>query len=127
MLVQTIYDEWLMAFFNILITSLPPIAIATFERDIPEKAIEEVRMLLRPHSHVLLCSPFNSYAAPQGFLTRTEPYRIHLPYAFLLVPQRYLSFPRCVVPIDSLGCVHAHLAVVLVPTSPLLRSLSYVG
>lgn len=32
-----------MAFFNILITSLPPIAIATFERDIPEKAIENVR------------------------------------------------------------------------------------
>jgi magnesium-transporting ATPase (P-type) len=42
---QTIYDEWLMAFFNILITSLPPLAIATFEQDIPEKAIKDVRLL----------------------------------------------------------------------------------
>lgn len=43
MLTQTIYDDWLMAFFNILITSLPPLAVATFEQDIPEKAINEVR------------------------------------------------------------------------------------
>jgi magnesium-transporting ATPase (P-type) len=43
MLPQTIYDDWLMAFFNILITSLPPLAVATFEQDIPEKAIKEVR------------------------------------------------------------------------------------
>jgi magnesium-transporting ATPase (P-type) len=48
---QTIYDEWLMAFFNILITSLPPLAIATFEQDIPEKAIKDVRLLTHARTH----------------------------------------------------------------------------
>jgi len=36
---QTIYDEWIMALFNIVLTSLPPIAIGVFEKDISEKAI----------------------------------------------------------------------------------------
>ena len=49
---QTIYDDWLMAFFNILITSLPPLAIATFEQDIPEKAIKEVRNPPPPVLHI---------------------------------------------------------------------------
>mmetsp|Transcript_23132 Transcript_23132/g.57897 ORF Transcript_23132/g.57897 Transcript_23132/m.57897 type:complete len:1024 (+) Transcript_23132:91-3162(+) len=37
---QPIYDDWLMTFFNITITSLPPFAVGMFEKDISEEIIE---------------------------------------------------------------------------------------
>lgn len=39
---QTIYDDWVMTFFNITITALPPLAIGVFETDIPDYLIMKV-------------------------------------------------------------------------------------
>jgi len=37
---QTLYDDWVMTFFNILFTAWPPIAVAVFETDISHRVIE---------------------------------------------------------------------------------------
>jgi len=37
---QTLYDDWIMTFFNIVFTSWPPIAIAVFETDISHRVID---------------------------------------------------------------------------------------
>ncbi|GJD09893.1 Phospholipid-transporting ATPase 3 [Galdieria sulphuraria] len=36
---QTIIDSWILQFFNLFITSLPPLALGTFEKDITETTI----------------------------------------------------------------------------------------
>eukprot|EP01103_Thecamoeba_quadrilineata_P012000 TRINITY_DN2992_c0_g1_i2.p1 TRINITY_DN2992_c0_g1~~TRINITY_DN2992_c0_g1_i2.p1 ORF type:complete len:946 (+),score=205.61 TRINITY_DN2992_c0_g1_i2:67-2904(+) len=36
---QSLYDDWMMTVFNILITSIPPIIYGVFEKDISEKLI----------------------------------------------------------------------------------------
>jgi len=38
---MTIYDDWIVTFFNILFTSIPPFLFAALERDIGEDLIEE--------------------------------------------------------------------------------------
>jgi len=37
----TIYDDWIVTFFNIFFTSIPPLFFAIFEKDIEEDVIEE--------------------------------------------------------------------------------------
>jgi phospholipid-transporting ATPase len=37
---QTLYDDWIMMFFNITITSWPPLLLGCFEKDIDERIIE---------------------------------------------------------------------------------------
>lgn len=43
---QTIHDDIIMAIFNVAITSLPPLFLGIFERDVPEKTL-----LQHPQSH----------------------------------------------------------------------------
>ncbi|KAL6070245.1 Phospholipid-transporting ATPase [Balamuthia mandrillaris] len=38
---QTLYDDWIMTFFNITITSLPPLVIGVYEIDIKDTIIEQ--------------------------------------------------------------------------------------
>eukprot|EP01121_Diplochlamys_sp_Union-15-3_P014296 TRINITY_DN4539_c0_g1_i1.p1 TRINITY_DN4539_c0_g1~~TRINITY_DN4539_c0_g1_i1.p1 ORF type:complete len:308 (-),score=31.40 TRINITY_DN4539_c0_g1_i1:29-952(-) len=38
---QTLYEDWVMAFFNVTITSLPPFLLSLLEKDIKEEIIEE--------------------------------------------------------------------------------------
>jgi len=43
---KTFYDDWIMTFFNITITALPPLAIGVFEKDISDTLIEKVSHFL---------------------------------------------------------------------------------
>jgi len=45
---QTLYDDWIMTFFNILFTAWPPIAVAVFETDISAEVIDAVPSLFLP-------------------------------------------------------------------------------
>ena len=40
---QTLFNEWVIASFNIVFTGLPPIVLGVFERDASEKMIQRVR------------------------------------------------------------------------------------
>jgi len=44
---MTVYDDWIITFFNIFITSVPPYFMALFEKDIPEEIILENPELFR--------------------------------------------------------------------------------
>eukprot|EP01112_Ceratiomyxa_fruticulosa_P002099 TRINITY_DN12231_c0_g1_i1.p1 TRINITY_DN12231_c0_g1~~TRINITY_DN12231_c0_g1_i1.p1 ORF type:complete len:1071 (+),score=237.34 TRINITY_DN12231_c0_g1_i1:405-3215(+) len=44
---MTLYDDWIITFFNIFITSVPPYFMALFEKDIPEEIIRENPELFR--------------------------------------------------------------------------------
>jgi P-type E1-E2 ATPase len=39
---QTLYDDWVVTFFNIVFTSLPPLFLGCFEKDITEDIIDHV-------------------------------------------------------------------------------------
>jgi magnesium-transporting ATPase (P-type) len=39
---QRLFDDWAMTLYNLLFTSLPPLLIAMFEKDVPEMIIERV-------------------------------------------------------------------------------------
>lgn len=43
---QTIYDDWVVTFYNIVVTSLPPLLMGIMEKDIVEETIERVLFLL---------------------------------------------------------------------------------
>ena len=38
---KTVYDDWILTFFNIFLTSLPPFFMALFEKDVPDAIIEQ--------------------------------------------------------------------------------------
>ena len=44
---QTIYDDWVLTFFNIFLTQVPPLFLAFFEKDIPEDMIAQYPELNR--------------------------------------------------------------------------------
>ena len=44
---QTIYDDWVLTFFNIFLTQVPPLFLAFFEKDIPEDMITQYPELNR--------------------------------------------------------------------------------
>ncbi|EPY22896.1 phospholipid-transporting ATPase [Strigomonas culicis] len=46
---QTLFDGWLLTFYNVILTSIPPFFMGIFEKDLPEDAI-----LLRPKLYTSL-------------------------------------------------------------------------
>ena len=44
---QTLYDDYITTAYNIIITSAPPFFYAIFEKDIPEKVIDKVKIFVK--------------------------------------------------------------------------------
>lgn len=51
---QSLYDDWLMTLYNIMITSVPPLIVGVFEKDCPEALlIRHPKLYLRTQSDTL--------------------------------------------------------------------------
>lgn len=48
---QTPFDGWLLTFYNIALTSIPPFFMGIFDKDLPEEALMERPKLYSPLSH----------------------------------------------------------------------------
>ncbi|KAG5483540.1 hypothetical protein CUR178_07862 [Leishmania enriettii] len=48
---QTLFNGWLLAFYNVFLTSIPPFFMGIFEKDLPEGALMERPKLYTPLSH----------------------------------------------------------------------------
>ncbi|KPI89638.1 phospholipid-transporting ATPase 1-like protein [Leptomonas seymouri] len=48
---QTPFDGWLLTFYNIALTSIPPFFMGIFDKDLPEEALMERPKLFTPLSH----------------------------------------------------------------------------
>ncbi|CAG9571164.1 phospholipid-transporting ATPase 1-like protein [Leishmania major strain Friedlin] len=47
----TLFDGWMLTFYNLLLTSIPPFFMGIFEKDLPEDALLERPKLYTPLSH----------------------------------------------------------------------------
>ncbi|KPA76352.1 phospholipid-transporting ATPase 1-like protein [Leptomonas pyrrhocoris] len=48
---QTPFDGWLLTFYNVVLTSIPPFFMGIFDKDLPEEALLERPKLYSPLSH----------------------------------------------------------------------------
>ncbi|KAG5509638.1 hypothetical protein JKF63_06343 [Porcisia hertigi] len=47
----TLFDGWMLAFYNVVLTSIPPFFMGIFDKDLPEEALLERPKLYTPLSH----------------------------------------------------------------------------
>ncbi|KAH8611427.1 putative Cation transport ATPase (P type) Phospholipid translocating P type ATPase C terminal [Trypanosoma vivax] len=55
---ETLFDGWLLTFFNIILTSLPPFLMGIFDEDLPEGVLERSPKLFAPLSRGLYFNMF---------------------------------------------------------------------
>lgn len=52
---QSVYDDWYMILFNVVLTSLPVISLGVFEQDVPSEVCLQVCSLEMPSEfHILI-------------------------------------------------------------------------
>lgn len=56
---QTLYDGWLLTFYNVVLTSIPPFFMGIFDKDLPEAALMSRPKLFTPLASGLYFSTFD--------------------------------------------------------------------